>query len=249
MANRLRNADQENESRPNQTNGMSNTPEEEFEMNMNESWLISFRALRVLMSALLLAACSSFTAPPAVKQNTYLLEAGPTIQAAQIKRDLVLALSAPRTRPGYDTPQMAYVQQPHELNYFATNRWVDTPARMLEPLIAQAIMQTESFRAVVQSTSLIPADVRLDIELVRLQQDFQSSPSRVQLSLRAQLIDARGKRLLAAQQFDEVENSTSEDAYGGVTAANRIVQRLLGELAEFCINGSRQVAKISSGRP
>jgi len=49
------------------------------------------------------------------------------------------------------------------------------------------------------------------------------------------LIDVRGKRLLAVHQFDGFEDSSSDDAYGGVAAANLLVQRVLGELAEFCI--------------
>ena len=217
-------------------------------MNTNGSRLIFYRALQVLTSTLLLAACNGLSAPQVASQNIYVLEAGPAIQATQVKRDLVLAVSVPRALPGFDTPQMAYVQQPHELNYFATSRWADTPARMLEPLIAQAIVQTESFRAVVQAAGAIPADVRLDTELVRLQQDFKTRPSRVQLTLRAQLIDVRGKRLLAAQQFDEAENAASDDAYGGVTAANRLVQRVLGELAEFCVNASDHELKSGANR-
>jgi len=224
-------------------------PEDEFDMNTSGSRLIPYRSLMVLTATLLLAACSSFNAPQVASQNIYVLEAGPAIQAAQVKHDLVLAVSVPNSRPGFDTSQMAYVQQSHELSYFAASRWADTPARMLEPLIAQAMMQTGSFRAVVQTAGAIPADVRLDIELVRLQQDFQTRPSRVQLTLRAQLIDVRGKRLLAAQQFDEVENSASNDAYGGVAAANRLVQRVLGELAEFCINAPDHELKSGANRP
>lgn len=200
--------------------------------------LIPCRTLQVLMASLLLAACGGLPAPKVTSPNIYVLEAGPAIQAEHAKRDLVIAISVPRALPGFDTPQIAYVQQPHELNYFVTSRWADTPARMLEPLIAQAIVQSESFRAVVQTSGAIPADIRLDTELVRLQQDFKTRPSRVQLTLRAQLVDVRGKRLLAAQQFDEVENADSEDAYGGVTAANRLLQRVLGKLAEFCVDAS-----------
>ena len=207
-------------------------------MNSNGIRRMSFQALQVLVPFLLLAACSVLPAPKVVSQNIYVLEAGPVIPAAQAKRDLVLAVSVPRALPGFDTPQMAYVQQPYELNYFVTSRWADTPARMLEPIIAQAMLQTQSFRAVVQPSGAIPADVRLDVELVRLQQDFTTRPSHVQITLRAQLIDVRGRRLLAAQQFDEQETAASDDAYGGVAAANRLLQRVLGKLAEFCVNAS-----------
>jgi len=210
---------------------------------------MSFQALQVLVPFLLLAACSVLPAPKVVSQNIYVLEAGPVIPAAQAKRDLVLAVSVPRALPGFDTPQMAYVQQPYELNYFVTSRWADTPARMLEPIIAQAMLQTQSFRAVVQPSGAIPADVRLDVELVRLQQDFTTRPSRVQLTLRAQLIDVRGRRLLAAQQFDEQETAASDDAYGGVAAANRLLQRVLGKLAEFCVNASVRDLQSEANRP
>ena len=218
-------------------------------MTINRDMPMPYRVFQMLIPTLLLVACSGLSAPKVPSQNIYVLETERAVQAAQVKRDLVLAVGVPRARPGFDTPQMAYVQQPHELNYFATSRWADTPTRMLEPLIAHALEQTESFRAVVQTSGAIPADVRLDIELVRLQQDFQTHPSRVQLTLRAQLMDVHGKRFLAAQQFDEVENATSDDAYGGVSAANRLVQRVLGELAEFCVNASDHELKSGANRP
>jgi hypothetical protein len=47
-----------------------------------------------------------------------------------------------------------------------------------------------------------------------------------------------GKRVIAVKLFDEAENATSDDAYGGVIAANRLVQRMSGELAAFCVNAS-----------
>lgn len=196
------------------------------------------RRLRLLMAStvlLILAACGGLPAPKVPAQNTYMLEAEPLSAAPQTRHDLVLQIGMPRARPGFDTPQMAYLQQPHELNYFVTSRWADTPARMLAPLVAQAIARTQSFRSVVQTPAAIPADLRLDTEVVRLHQDFTRKPSRVRLTLRAQLIDVRGKRVLAERQFDETENAASEDAYGGVAAANRMLPRLLGQLAEFCI--------------
>jgi cholesterol transport system auxiliary component len=109
---------------------------------------------------------------------------------------------------------------------------------MLEPLLVQALEQTQSFRAIVRVPSVVPANLRLDTELIRLQQDFSTKPSKVQLTLRAQLIDITGKRVLAVKLFDDAENTTSDDAYGGVLAANLLLQRELNQLADFCINES-----------
>lgn len=182
----------------------------------------------------LLAACTALPPPQVDPTSTYVLEAKPAAGAPQARRDLVLEVSAPRARPGFDTPQMAYTQRANALEYFAKNRWADTPARMLAPQIAQALDQAGAFRAVVQAPSLAAANLRLDTELVRLQQDFGAKPSRIQLTLRAQLIDVEARRVLASAEFDEVEAAPSDDPYGGVLAANRALGRLLGQLAAFC---------------
>jgi len=133
------------------------------------------------------------------------------------------------------------VQRPYELESFATNRWADAPARMLAPLLAQALEQTESFKAVVQSPSNIPADMRVEVELIRLQQNFAVRPSRIELALRLQLIDVRGRRVLAAKSFDATENAPSDDPYGGVTAANVALQRVLEQVADFCAHESESM--------
>jgi cholesterol transport system auxiliary component len=192
------------------------------------------RGIAGFAAVALLAACAAIQPPEAENANTYVLVAMPAAGAPGPKRDLVLEIAPPRARPGFDTPQMAYTQRANALEYFAKNRWADTPARMLAPLFAQALDQSGGFRAVVQAPSLAAANLRLDTELVRLQQDFGARPSRVQLTVRAQLIDVDARRVLAAAEFDETEAAPSEDAYGGVVAANRALGRLLERLAKFC---------------
>ena len=205
---------------------------------MNRQDCFSRRIFPMLASVMLFSGCTGFQASQSNSPRLYVLDARPAIKAAQAKRDLVLAVSAPRAWPGFDTPQMAYLRQPHALDYFAVNRWADTPSHMLEPLLAQALEQTKSFRAIVRAPGPVSADIRLETELIRLQQDFQTQPSRVQITLRTQLIDVVGKRIIAVKVFEGAENATSDDAYGGVVAANRLLQQILGELADFCVNAS-----------
>jgi len=191
-----------------------------------------------LLAGLLLAGCTGLSTPQGSSPNIYVLDARPAVPESTVRHDLVLAVNMPQARPGFETAQIAYLQQPHELNYFVNSRWTSAPARMLQPLLLQALEQSAGFRAVVRTASAIPADVRVDIELIRLQHDFTTHPSRVQLTLQAQLIDVRGKGVLAVQQFDATENAGSEDAYGGVSAANRLVQRVLGQVTEFCVTAA-----------
>jgi len=39
--------------------------------------------------------------------------------------------------------------------------------------------------------------------------------------------------------FAETEPADSMDAYGGVTAANRALQRILNQLLDFCLNAAQ----------
>jgi len=193
------------------------------------------RMPRVLVLAALLAGCAGLQPVQAPSPGLHVLQGAAAVASAPVRRDLVLEVGVPRAWPGFDTPQMAYVQKPYALDYFANSRWADAPAHMLAPLLARALEQTGGFRAVVQTPGGVPADLRLSGELVRLQQNFMTRPSKVELTLRVELIDVRGRRVLAARVFDETEPAPTDDAYGGVTAANAALQRVLAQVAAFCV--------------
>jgi cholesterol transport system auxiliary component len=186
----------------------------------------------------LISGCAGMPSPEAEAPATFLLDARPADSSVRTQRDLVLAVGVPRARPGYDSPQIAFLRRPYELEYFAKSRWADTPPRMLAPLFTLALDRTGGFRSVLQAPSGVSADLRLDTELVRLQQDFGTQPSRVEIALRAQLIDLRGNRVLAETQLEEVEAAPSDDAYGGVIAANHALERMLVRLVDFCVERS-----------
>lgn len=190
------------------------------------------KPLIALLFLFLLAACSALPAPKTLPLHRYLLESKPSPRTPPTRRTEVLAISLPAAAPGYDTPQMAYLRQPLELEYFASHRWADTPAQMIQAVMLQTL--AAEFSAVVSAPGQLPANLRLDTELIKLQQDFTRQPSRIQLTLRAQLINVKEKRVIAERRFDETENADSENAYGGALAANRALQRILMGLSEFC---------------
>ena len=190
---------------------------------------------RMLVLLVLLGGCTALAPTPLPDPNLHVLAAAPVAGAAPGARDLVLEVGVPRASPGFDTPRMAYVQKAYELDYFADNRWADAPARMLGPLLTQALERSGGFRTVVQAPTVVPSDVRVNAELIRLQQNFTMRPSRAELALRVQLVDVRARRVLATKLFEETENATSENAYGGVAAANAALERLLARVVEFCL--------------
>lgn len=189
---------------------------------------------RMFMMVIVLGGCTGLSPKPVPDPNLHVLAAGLVAKAAPSMRTLVLEVSVPRASPGFDTPRMVYVQRLYELDYFADNRWADAPARMLGPLLTQALERSGGFRTVVQAPTVVPADVRVNTELIRLQQNFSIRPSRAEVALRVQLIDVRARRVLATRVFEETETTASDDAYGGVAGANAALTRVLMQVVEFC---------------
>jgi cholesterol transport system auxiliary component len=151
----------------------------------------------------------------------------------------VLLVAPPGVRPGLDSTRMAYVERAYELGYFGRNQWADTPARMLSPLLVRSLEGSGSFRAVVASPSPALAGLRLETELLALQQEFLTRPSVGRLALRAQLVDLPGRQVIATGVFEAAEPAPSDDPYGGVVALNRALERVLAELTEFVTRHSR----------
>lgn len=185
-----------------------------------------------------LAGCSVLRPTEAESVRAYLLEA--QFESTEHIKPIPLSLtvSPPRAAPGYDTVRMAFVRQPHTLEYFAKNRWAETPAKMLSPLLVRALELRTGFNAITSADGMVKGDVRLDTEITLLQQEFATSPSRLHLKLRVQLIEQTSYRVLATQVFDEVEAAPTDASYGGVIAANRILPRLLGQIADFAAMNS-----------
>lgn len=160
-----------------------------------------------------------------------------------------LIVNPPRAAAGFDSQRILYVREPYQLEYFAHSEWVDPPARMLAPLIVAALENSGTFRSVMLAPTAAAGELRLDTEIVRLQQDFASRPSRVHFTLRAHLVDNATRRVLAWRVFDASVAAATDDPYGGVVAANLAVQTVLEQLAGFCATAAAQWQPARPLRP
>lgn len=188
----------------------------------------------LLMASQLLFGCTTVLQPvkPA-SMTTYALDVQ-LEPVATTGGEMTLLVNTPIAHSGFDSSRMAYITKPYEIDYFSQNQWIASPARMLLPLLVQTLEHTAQFRAVVQARSAARADLRLDTEIIRLQQEFLVLPSQVHLTMRAQLLDIQGKSVLATHVFDITENTSSDDPYGGVAATNVAVKKMLLQIGEFC---------------
>ncbi|HXK23362.1 MAG TPA: ABC-type transport auxiliary lipoprotein family protein [Myxococcota bacterium] len=182
-----------------------------------------------------LAGCSLLAPTRAPAPRLFTLQPGFAVAdvAADATAPRTIAISLPSARPGFDGPRMVYVTRPYEIQYFSTHEWVVPPARLLAPLLRLALARSGRLR-VVETTQVEPPALRLQTEVVALQQEFNVRPSQVRFALRARLDDGATGHLVAETELETTEPADSEDPYGGVVAANRAVGRVLEELAAWC---------------
>jgi cholesterol transport system auxiliary component len=200
------------------------------------------RAALTLATALV-AGCGSLLPQPAAPLSFYTLDADSPARAALapgLPSGPTLLVTVPQAAAGLDSTRILYTRGPHQLAYFANSQWVDTPARMLGPMMVSAVADSGAFRAVVMTPGAAAGELRLDTELLRLQQQFGAARSRVLISLRATLSDSATRRVIARQDFEVEVQAPHEDAYGGVLAANQAARQLLKALAMFSADAARQ---------
>ncbi len=198
---------------------------------------------------ILLGACVSLGAPKPEALDLYQLDVdfGPPPAPGPAS---AVAVAAPRAAPGFDSARLIYVQRPHQLRHYARADWVEPPARLVGPLLVRALEHTGRFQAVLAAPGSVAAGLRLETEVVRLQQEFAEKPSRVRFTLRAQLADLQTGRVLGTRELEAAEPAPSDDAYGGVEAANRAVRRVLEETAAWCagLAGEARPARDTTSR-
>ena len=195
-------------------------------------------ALGVLLLLSFLGACSLPTLgkqPASVRQSWQLQDERATVPApvAGDRPCLTLRVNAAGSAPGFTTERMAYTTQAQRLDYFAYHEWVDTPARMLAALMESRLDASGLFGAVVSGSPEIKTTLRLDAELLRLQQDFTGTGSAVNLAIKVKLIDVPGRALLDVKTFSYSEAAADANPEAGVDAANRAAGRFLAELTTW----------------
>ena len=194
-----------------------------------------------------LSGCSNLLGPSATPAPVFYSLDGPPTPVANVLplvRPVAAALpaivvAAPRAAAGFDSQRIMYVREQHKLEYFAHSEWVEPPARLITPLLVGTLQATGAFRAVVLAAGAAAGELRLDTEIIRLQQDFRVQPSRVVFVLRATLVEDRTRRVVGQREFESQVAAASDDPYGGVVAANRAVQAVLNDLARFCTEAAR----------
>ena len=189
-------------------------------------------ALAAFVSSLALstAGCAGLFSSDDEPIQTYMFSPREFREVESVDSEIVLLIS-PIQSVGHDSRQMTYTMRPYERTYYAYSQWADTPPRLIEPLVVQAMEVSGLFEAVIDVSSSVPADYRLELDLLVLQHEFHTDPSQGRMVVRAQLNDLAGNRVIGTRVFQASSPSPTENPYGGALALNLALEEILAELA------------------
>lgn len=146
-----------------------------------------------------------------------------------------ILISPPEAAAGYQTDQMLYTDKPFEISPFAHNGWLNPPADMLLPLIAQSLQRSEYFFAVASTANAEQTDYRLDTQLIELHQNFIQKPSRIDFVAKVVLTRITDNQVIASLLLNYHLPCPTDTPYGGVIAANQAVKLFTAEVTSFIV--------------
>ena len=186
----------------------------------------------------LLSACGTLFAPSPPAPHSYTLD-GPALIATPAQHtakspqaDSVLIVALPSAGAGFDTDRIVYMLDEHSLQPYADNQWIDTPSKMLAPLISGALDRTRAFGAVLPESSPVSGRWELQSDIVRLQHEV--SAARFRFTLRVTMIETRTRAVVFTHEFDGSAPVAAATPAAAVAAANVVVADVLARMATAC---------------
>lgn len=184
-----------------------------------------------------ICSCSLLSPQKTPEISTYTLSAHDRVYHATTHKTkkITLIVNTPTAVTGYDSRKMIYSKKRYELNHFALNQWAAPPAEMIHPILVQKLRDTGQFNAVMSNEYNSNPQYVLRVHLIELQQNFAVQPSQIQLKIQAEILTSNDNKVIKTQTFNTSIRTLQNTPYGGVLAANKAVDLLLNQIAEFTV--------------
>lgn len=193
-----------------------------------------FKLLIAVSAGILLAGCS-FMGPVTVPTvSTYTLSYSGNVSMVHPKPiDASLTLMPVTAARGFDSSAMIYEATPYARTAFVQNAWVSPPASLMTPILLRGLQESYNFKTVINGPALGNTDYTATFILLEFYQDFTVDPSQMVLSLDINLINNLTNRVVVDKVFTYRLATKENTAYGGVMAANQLVNQSMTEISQF----------------
>lgn len=168
------------------------------------------------------------------------IQASYTKACTAMQKKQVLLISVPTALPAYASTRMAYEPAPYQISYYTENRWIATPAELLQTLLLEYLQQQNCYYAVVATPYTGIADYRLETKILDFKQNVIHSPNTIELNLEFTLFNSKNQMLISTYHVQKILPTASNTPYGGVLAINQAIDAILPDLAHWLMQQKMQ---------
>jgi cholesterol transport system auxiliary component len=195
-------------------------------------------ASSVAIGCLSISGCALLFSPRQITVEKAVIDETPRDVPQRATREDTILVFAPKTAPLYDTTQMAYSTQPHQMAYFSEREWGETPSQMLFPLIVKTLGDSHAFHAVLTEPCSGRCRYALRTEVLQLIQEFTPDSAVLVLALRFQLTDSE-TRIASTEEVSVREPMSARNSAAGVLAANEATGRALQQMVQYVLQSAQ----------
>jgi cholesterol transport system auxiliary component len=133
----------------------------------------------------------------------------------------------------YETQEIVYSRAPGERAHYVFHMWTERPSRRITELLVMRLERERLFKTVATAVSGVRGNLFLNTDLMEFYHEAASSPSRVRITMTAELTDPVARVLLARRVFDQSAPAPTNDAQGAVQAFGDAIAAILDDICAW----------------
>jgi cholesterol transport system auxiliary component len=153
--------------------------------------------------------------------------------AGSAPRDSTLLVVPTAASTFYETQEIVYSRAPDMRAYYVFHMWTERPSRRITELLVMRLERERLFQTVAAAVSGVRGNLFLNTYLMEFYHDAASSPSRVRISIAAELTDPAARVLHERRTFDQSAPARTDDAPGAVQAFGDAIGAILDDICAW----------------
>ncbi len=188
--------------------------------------------ITIILGTLFFSGCISIT-KEIPSYQTYTLSLKQDIKKSKYI-DKTIHVLEPKAINSINTKAINYSKESFEQEKYALSKWSDKPSKMLQQVIANYLVNKNSYKYITTSNIKVDNDYKLISQLVDFKHTFSRNSSYADFSIRIYLINNKTEKVYF-KSFTYNKKTETNDAQGLVRALNSITNTFLIDLNNFII--------------
>lgn len=196
------------------------------------------RSLLLGAAALPLAGCAAGALIPKADErpNLFVLTPKSTFPDDLPKVAWQLAVDMPQAPAGIDTPRIALMHQPVQLDYYARANWIDRAPAMVQALLIESFENTGKIVGVGRMSVNLRADYVLATELREFQVEYyKGGLPEVHVRLNAKLVKFPERAIVGNTTAENRVEATADSMDAIIPAFDEALGKTLRDIVEWTL--------------